>query len=65
MNHRYVKSPDGGNATEDLRGETQFTASLAALLGMLRNQRADRMEQGAGQPADHERNGQRNSGFDR
>jgi hypothetical protein len=65
MNHRYVKSPDGGNTTEDLRGETQFTASLAALLGMLRNHRTDGVEQGSSQPQDHERNSQRNAGFDR
>lgn len=64
MNHRYAKSPDGGNATEELRGETQFTASLAALLGMLRNHQPDRAEQGASQPQDHDRNSQRNSGFD-
>jgi hypothetical protein len=65
MNHRYGKSPDGGNTTEDLRGETQFTASLAALLGMLRNHPTDRVEQGVRQPQDHERNNPRNGGFDR
>lgn len=65
MNHRYAKSPNGGNRTEDPGSETQFTASLTALLGMLQNHRTDRGDQGASQPQEHERNNSRNTGFER
>jgi hypothetical protein len=37
MKHQATPSPEGGNTFEELRSQAQFTASLAALSGMLRH----------------------------